>query len=147
MFEHKESWHPWTFSPTVRSFWAEIEMLWSRTPGKLTSNCSQKPLAGKMRHRRGWMLRWELPLAIQTKDVRLTRMLLTDKLVPLLPANNQGKSFVGRQTLSLGFKLAMSCGFLGWACGSWLFPHRPNVLHQFREKWGCCFYWHRSLRY
>lgn len=35
----------WLDLPTVVAPWPEIEMLWSETLGKSTSNCSQKPLA------------------------------------------------------------------------------------------------------
>lgn len=36
-----------------------------------------------------------------------------------------------RQTRILRFKLALSCGFLNWAAGSWLLPHRPMFLTSF----------------
>lgn len=36
-----------------------------------------------------------------------------------------------RQTLSSRFKLALSCGFLNWAAGSRLFPHRPMFCTSF----------------
>lgn len=58
---------------TFGASWPEIEMLWSESLGKSTSNCSQKPLAGEaekrwVRHQQGAgrdaAMRW-LTLAVQ----------------------------------------------------------------------------------
>lgn len=44
--ELEESLVSWPAGSAAGAPWPEIEMLWSETLGKSTSNCSQKPLAG-----------------------------------------------------------------------------------------------------
>lgn len=71
------------------------------------------------------------------KEVEPSGMLPSDKLVVLKRKKNVENPTLfpwltfKRQTLYSHFKLALSCGFLNWAAGSRLFPHRPMFCTTF----------------
>lgn len=119
-------------------------MLLCETLGKSTSNCSQWPLAGGaekwwVRHQQGWMPRWgrsHLPFGgFFRKEVEPAGMLPDDKLAVKREKLQKTSFFLGSLSrdrhIFLRFKLALSCGFLNWAAGSRLLPHRPMFCTSF----------------